>query len=135
MKIERLLCAQHNELVRFDNDPSAGFVRHHITEYVEARGKLSPLVTDWLLERILIAPRCAEVKQFDGDEVVVHHRPPSVLADFDAAVEESWFRRYWSSEFPDSSWDRMKNWVWPPIGTIYADPRTSHVDLNGCSRK
>lgn len=121
-----LLHTQYAELVRLDNDPSCGFLRHHLTEYVEAHGKLSPLLTDWLLERVPMFPRCAEVKSFDGDELVVHHRPPSVVGEVDCAVEENWSRRYWSIQFRDSSWDRMKDWTWPPVGTVYADPRTFH---------
>jgi len=116
----RFLQAQYAELIRLDNDPSAGFIRHHITEYVEARGKLSPLLTDWLLESIPIVPRCAEVKQFDGGEVILQHRPPSVLGKMDLAAEENWSRRYWSCEYRDSSWDRMKDWAYPPVGAIYS---------------
>lgn len=125
------LQTRHAELIRLDNDPSGGFVRHHLTEYVEAHGKLSPLLTDWLLERVPMSPRCGEIKSFDQDEVVVHHWPSSVMGEIDYAVEENWSRRYWSIQFPDSSWDRMKGWTWPPVGSIYADPRTFHGSPTG----
>ena len=46
--------------MRLDNDPSAGFVRHHVTEYVEAHGKFSQQLTDWLLESVPLMPRCAK---------------------------------------------------------------------------
>ena len=120
---------RHIELLRLDNDPSAGFIRHHITEYVETNGKLSPRFTEWLLERIPIMPRCAEVMEFDGTEVVVDHRSPSLVGNLDSLAEENeknWSRRYWSTQFLDSSRDRMKNFAVPPVGALYADPRTWH---------
>jgi hypothetical protein len=124
-----LVRERYANLVRLDDDPSAGFLRHHLTEYVEARGKLSPLLTDWLLAHVPIVPRCAEVIRFDGSDVVVHHRPSSVIGEVDVAIEENWSRRYWSTAYVDSSWDRMTDWKWPPIGTVYADPRTLHRSL------
>jgi len=44
--------ATYQELLRESDDPSAGFLRFLITEYVEAFGKLSPMLTEWLLEHV-----------------------------------------------------------------------------------
>ena len=123
------LRSKHEELVSLSDDPSAGFLRFHITEYVESRGKLSPELTDWLIERVPIAPRCYRVKAFEGKDVIVNHCWASVLAAFDEVAEAEHSRRYWSSTQHESSWDRMKNWAWPPEGSIVADPRTWHPDL------
>ena len=40
------LKGKYVELVRLSDDPSAGFLRFHITEYVEAREKFSTELTD-----------------------------------------------------------------------------------------
>ena len=117
---------KHADLVKLEDDPSAGLIRYHITEYVEANGKFSPLLTAWLLERVPILPRCAEVISLDGTDVVVELRPASVLGEVDRVSEENWSRRYWSCEFPDCSWDRMRGWRWPTVGAVYFDPRTFH---------
>jgi hypothetical protein len=121
------LLGKHEDLTRLSDDPSAGFLRFHITEYVEARGKLSPALTDWLLERIPIAPRCFVVNEFEAANAVVHFRPVNVLPSFDEAEETEHSRTYWSSAFDDSSWDRMRSWEWPPVGSTIADPRTYHA--------
>ena len=42
------LKVKYDDLVRWSDDPSAGFLRFHITEYVEAQRKFSPELTDWL---------------------------------------------------------------------------------------
>jgi hypothetical protein len=120
------LVPRHHELVRFADDPSAGFLRFHLTEYVEAYQKLSPALADWLLERIPIAPRCYLVKEFDKSEVVVNYRAAAALPTFDLETEAAWSRRYWSAAYPDKSCDRMAAWNWPPVGSVVADPRTYH---------
>jgi len=97
-------------LISTADDPSAGFIRHEITEYVEAHGKFSPALTNWLLERIPVVPRCYRLKAFDGAEVVVNHELPTALGVTEFASELSFSRKYWSREFPDSSWDRMRDW-------------------------
>jgi hypothetical protein len=117
---------KHEELVNISNDRSAGFIRYNITEYVEAHGKLSPALTQWLLERIPIAPWCAHVRAFEGQEVVLSHDPLLSLPEFDTEKERERSRRYWSQSFPDCSWDRMKGWSWPAVDTVFADPRTFH---------
>jgi hypothetical protein len=122
----RSVSTRYSDFLRLDDDPSAGFLRHHITEYVEARGKLSPTLTDWLIERVPMMPRCAEVIRSSGSDVEVQHRPPSALRQVDYSVEASWSKRYWSSVFTDCSWNRMTDWQFPPVGTVYADPRTFH---------
>jgi hypothetical protein len=120
------LKAKHDGLVRWRDDPSAGFVRFHITEYVEAHGKFSPELTDWLLERIPIAPRCYRIMGFEAEKVVLSHLGASALSSYDEAKEAVRSRRYWSSAYGECSWDRMKGWVWPQEGSITADPRTYH---------
>lgn len=121
-----VLHRKHTDLVRLEDDPSGGLIRYHITEYVEANGKFSSLLTDWLLERVPILPKCEEVISFDGADVVIELRPPSLLGEVDRSSEENWSRRYWSCAFPDSSWDRMTGWTWPPVGVVFADPRIFH---------
>jgi hypothetical protein len=58
----------------------------------------------------------------------VHYCGASALPAFDAAVEAERSRRYWSSAHAECSWDRMKDWSWPPAGSIVADPRTYHPE-------
>jgi hypothetical protein len=120
--------AMYQELLRESDDPSAGFLRLHITEYVEAFGKLSPMLTDWLLERVPIAPYCCRVEAYEGKEVVVFYRGSDALPRFNKDVEVEHSRRYWSSAFADSSFERMKGFVWPEPGSIVADPRTYHPE-------
>jgi hypothetical protein len=122
------LNAEHRKLVEFSDDVSAGFLRFHLTEYVEARGKFSPDLTDWLLDRIPIAPRCYLVKEFDGSEVIVNYRATVALSGFDPDAEATMSRRYWSVAHADKSADRINAWKWPPIGSVVADPRTYHPD-------
>lgn len=116
----------HAQLMEPRNDPSAGFLRFYITEYVEAYGKFSPALTDWLLKRVVIAPYCFQVGAFDGNEVVVYHRAADGLMTFDERVEAECSRRYWSVATEDDSFERMKNFSWPNPGAIVADPRTYH---------
>lgn len=111
------------------SDPTAGFVRHHVTEYVEAFGKLSPELTEWLLKRLPMTPRCYRVSAFEQTDVVLEHVAPSLLGAVDFQEEKIRSRRYWSRSFPDSSWSRMSGWKWPSTGATCADPRTHHVDL------
>lgn len=118
---------KYGRLVSVVDDPSAGFLRFHITEYVEARGKMSPALTKWLLERIPVVPRVHRVAAFEADQVVVNNLPASSLSrDYSHEVERSRSEKYWSRADPDSSWDRMVNWSWPSVGSIFADPRTFH---------
>ena len=121
--------ATYQELLRESDDPSAGFLRFLITEYVEAFGKLSLMLTEWLLEHVPIAPYCYRVEAYEGKEVVVFYRGSGALPAYnkDAEVEHS--RRYWSSAFVDSSFERMKEFVWPEPGLIVADPRTYHPEV------
>ena len=120
------LMDRYEKLVGLSEDPSAGFLRFHITEYVEAHGKFSPELTDWLLERVPIAPRCFMVKAVEAGDVVLNFRGADVLPDFDPAVEVEKSRAYWSSDHGDSSWNRREDWAWPQPGLIGADPRTYH---------
>jgi hypothetical protein len=113
-------------LMSFANDPSSGFLRHHIIEYVEANGKLSPALTEWLLDRIPMTPRCYKVQGFEPPDVVIHNVPPAEFGAYDTQLEKVRTRRYLSNAYPDSSWSRMENWIWPPVGTIVPDPRTFH---------
>ena len=116
----------YQELIEPRNDPSAGFLRFHITEHVESFGKFSPELTEWLLTRIAIAPLCYCVGAFEEKEVVVYHRAADALPSFDENTEIEQTRRYWSSASNDDSFDRMKHFVWPAPGSIVADPRTYH---------
>jgi hypothetical protein len=122
------LKAKYDDLLRWTDDPSAGFLRFHITEYVEAHGKFSPDLTDWLLDRIPIAPRCYRIMGFEAGEVILSHLGARVLPSYDQAREAAHSRRYWSSAHRESSWDRMRGWTWPQEGSITADPRTYHPD-------
>jgi hypothetical protein len=124
------LKGKSEKLVSLADDPSAGFLRFHITEYVEVRGKFSPELTAWLIERVPIAPRCYRVRGFEAKDVVVNHCEAEVLPAFDEAAEAEHSRRYWSSAHHECSRDRMKDWVWPPPqDSIVADPRTYHPSL------
>jgi hypothetical protein len=120
---------KYRNLVAMSGDPTAGFLRFLVTEYVEARGKLSPALTNWLVKRIPMAPHCYLVKAFERNEVVVNYRDKDVLRPFDEDTERKYSERYWSSDHPEwSSWDRMKDWKWPGVGEIVADPRTYHPE-------
>jgi hypothetical protein len=119
----------HQALVREQDDPSAGFLRFHVTEYVESSGKLSPMLTDWLLDRVPIAPYCYLVEAFEGTEVVVYYRGSAALRAFDKAAEAEYSRRYWSSAYDDHSFERMRNFGLPAPGSIVADPRSYHPGI------
>jgi hypothetical protein len=98
------------ELLQWIDDPSAGFLRFHITEFVEAHGKFSPELTDWLLDRVPIAPYCYMAETFERDEVVVYFRSAKDLPAYDKTTEREHSRRYWSSAYPEcSSGDVLKN--------------------------
>lgn len=121
---------RYARLVSLSDDPTAGFLRFHITEYVEERGKFSPKVAEWLLGRIPIAPRCYRVRGFEPRDVVVNHCEGAALpVAFVEHIEVKRSRRYWSSAHTERSLDRMTNWSWPEVGSIVADPRTYHPDL------
>lgn len=125
----------YGDLLRECDDPSAGFLRHYINLYVEAFGKFSPELTDWLLEkqedrrRIPIAPYCYLVDVVEDTEAVVYFRGATSLDQFDQSIEAERSRRYWSSAHVDHhSEARLK--LWRPMlpGTIHTDPRTYHPD-------
>lgn len=118
-------------LMSLANDPSSGFLRHHIIEYVEANGKLSPALTEWLLDRIPMTPRCYKVQRFEPPDAIIHNVAPAEFGAYDTQLEKDWTRRYLSRAYPDSSWSRMEKWTWPPPGTILPDPRTFHGDNSG----
>jgi hypothetical protein len=116
-------------LLKWDDDESAGFLRFLITEYVEAHGKVSPALAQWLLRRIPIAARCFEIKASDISDVIVNFRRTDQIANFKLEQEKAFSRRYWGADYIDQSFDRMRAWRWPDIGKITADPRTYHADL------
>jgi hypothetical protein len=116
------------ELLQEPNDPSAGFVRYYITRYVEAFGKLSKTLTEWLLKNVVIAPYCCLVAAHEEKEAVVYFRGSDVLPIFDKVVETEWSRRYWSVAHDDDSTDRVKGFVMPSQGAVFADPRTYHPE-------
>ena len=119
----------YRELMEPRSDPSAGFLRFNITEYVEAFGKFSSALTEWLLERVVIAPYCYKVGAFEGSEVIVYHRAADALPTFDEHKEIEYSRCYWSVAHADDSFERMKHFMWPTPGSIIADPRTYHPDI------
>jgi hypothetical protein len=123
----KFFLVKHKELVSLADDPSSGFLRHHLIEYVEAKGKLSPDLTEWLLARIPMAPRCYRGRDFESSDVIVTNAPPSEFGAFDQKIEMDRTRRYLSTAYLDSSWDRMQGWTWPCPGTLVADPRTLHA--------
>jgi hypothetical protein len=127
------LLPEYRRIVDVNDDPSAGFLRHRITEYVETAGKLSSTLTEWLLEkmgdgahRIPMVPCCYRVMRFDWPDVVVRHQPAALLGVNDYSNEVEWSRRYLSAAYPDSSRDRLTGWNWPKVGSVVADPRTYH---------
>jgi FRG domain len=121
--------ANYAELLRWTDDPSAGFLRFHITEFVEGHGKLSPDLTEWLLDRVPIAPYCYLLERFEIDHAAVKYRSAKDLPVYDKDAEKGHSRRYWSSAYPGcSSWDRGKQFSWRPVGQITSDPRTYHAD-------
>jgi hypothetical protein len=116
------------ELLRWTDDPSAGFLRFHITEFVEARGKFSVDLTEWLLDRVPIAPYCYLAKSFEGKDVVVNFRSAKDLPHYDQAAEREHSQCYWSSAHPEhSSGTALKQFSWKPVGEITYDPRTFHA--------
>lgn len=121
--------AKKVELLNYRDDEVAGFLRFHITEYVEARGKFSPTLTDWLLSKIPIAAHAFLVKEFDLPDVVVNFRTTDHLPNFRTEVETLCSLRYWSADHLDRSFPRRENWKWPEVGVTTADPRTYHPDL------
>jgi hypothetical protein len=129
---EREFCQKRTRgLLQQSDDPSAGFVRYYITSYVEAFGKLSSRLTEWLLANIVIAPYCALVASHKGEEAVVFFRPAECflengLPPFDPALETECSRRYWSNDCGDNSRQRLLNFVVPAPGRIFVDPRTYH---------
>ena len=118
----------YQELLRESDDASAGFLRLHVTEYVEAFGKLSPTLTEWLLEHVPIAPYCYLVQAYEGKDLVVFHRGSDALPAFNRDAEAEHTRRYWSSAYVDNSFERMNDFVRPAPGVIVADPRTYHPE-------
>ena len=121
--------AKYVDLLRWTNDPSAGFLRFHITEFIQASGKLSPELTDWLLERVPVAPYCYIAKSFEGEDVVVNFRSAEDLKNFDETTERTHSQLYWSSAHPGChSKDRLSKFEWSPVGEITYDPRTYHPD-------
>jgi hypothetical protein len=121
----------YEDLLREEDDPSAGFLRFHITEYVEAFGKLSPALTDWLLQHVLVAPHCYLVESFEGADVVVNYQGSNALPGFSKTAEAEHSRKYWSRTSAERSFDRMRGFVWPAPGSIVADPRTYHGPAAG----
>ena len=126
---EKELCeARVRGLLRQPDDPSAGFLRYYITRYVEAFQKLSPTLTEWLLEHIVIAPYCCLVAAHEGNESVVYFRGSECLPRFDRDVEIGWSRRYWSEAYDDDSTQRVNECVMAPPGQLFVDPRTYHPE-------
>jgi hypothetical protein len=117
------------ELQRWTDDPSAGFLRFHITEFVEAHGKFSPELTGWLLDRVPMAPYCYMAERFEGRDVVVYFRSSKDLPSYDESAERERSRRYWSSVHPECfSAGALEAFSWRPLGEITCDPRTYHAD-------
>jgi hypothetical protein len=131
---EKELCELRvHELLRQTDDPSAGFLRYYITRYVEAFQKLSPTLTEWLLEHVVIAPYCCMVAAHEGKETVVYFRGSEYLPKFDRDVEIGWSRRYWSAAYDDDSRRRVEGLVMPPPGQYFVDPRTYHPETGSAT--
>jgi hypothetical protein len=129
---EKQYCEERvRELLQEPSDPSAGFVRYYITRYVEAFGKLSETLTEWLLKNVVIAPYCCLVAAHEEKEAVVYFCGSDALPIFDKVVETEWSRRYWSVAHDDDSTDRVKGFVMPSPGAVFADPRTYHPEKRG----
>lgn len=129
LPLEKEICEERvRALLRQSDDPSAGFLRYYITRYVEAFQKLSPTLTEWLLEHVVIAPYCCMVAAHEGNEAVVYFRGSECLPRFERDVEIGWSRRYWSEAYDDDSTRRVKGWVMPPPGQVFVDPRTYHPE-------
>jgi hypothetical protein len=123
------LRSKSEELLRWIDDPSAGFLRFHITEFVEAHGKLSPELTDWLLDRVPTAPYCYMAESFEKTDVVAYFRSAKDLPAYDASAEREHSRRYWSSAHPECfSGDALRAFSWRSVGEVSYDPRTFHTD-------
>ena len=120
------------ELLRWTDDPSAGFLRFHLTEFVEAHGKFSPELTDWLLDRVPVAPYCYVAERFQGKDVIVYFRSAKDLPGYNESAEHERSRQYWSSAYPDClSGNQLETFRWRPAGEITYDPRTYHTDQAG----
>ena len=125
----RVFEAAYEELLRWTDDPSAGFLRFHITEFVKDTGHLSPDLTDWLLRHVPPAPYCYLVQGFEQGHANVLYRSAKDLPVYDEDAEREYSRRYWSSAYPSwSSADRIER-IWNPVGEISYDRRTYHRDL------
>lgn len=127
----------YGELLKEVNDPSAGFLRHYINLYVEAFGKLSSELTEWLLEkqqdgrsRIPIAPYCYLVGAVEDKEAVVYFRAAnSLLGAFNERIETERSLRYWSiAHQEDHSEERLRHWAPLSPGSIHFDPGTYHPE-------
>lgn len=81
------LSTYYKEITRLDNDASAGLLRYYVTQFIQEHGKISPELTDWLLERIPIAPTCWLVRDFEASEVVLRYQAPSVISNFSVDKE------------------------------------------------
>ncbi len=127
---EREWCKQQTgALLQERNDASGGFVRYWITCYVEAFTKLSPRLTDWLLQHIPIAPYCARVYSHEGKDAVVFFQDAESfstynLPAFDRDLEILHSRRYWSAAYPDDSRQRVR--AMPLSAEMFVDLRTYH---------
>jgi hypothetical protein len=86
-------------------------------------------LTDWLLQQVPAAPYCHLVNAIQENDAVVYYRAADSLQSFDAQAEIERSRRYWSSAFPDDSFERMQGFGLAQPGSIVADPRTFHPTI------
>lgn len=116
------------DLTSVANDPLAGILRRAITDYVESFGKLSPAVVERIQE-VPFTPHCFYL--ISKDDIDVHARRVSASelgVTFVESDEKERSRRYWSTQYSDDSFDRLKEWRWPEIGAFVIDPRTYHPE-------
>jgi hypothetical protein len=126
---EKVFCRQQvSELLKENNDVSAGFVRYYITRYVEEFAKLSVPLTEWLLKNVVIAPYCLWVERREEQDAIVYFRAADCLPSFEREIEIECSRRYWSEGCKDDSRERIQGVTPPDPGSVFVDPRTFHPD-------
>lgn len=120
----RAASERYKRLTSMEDDPTAGFLRHHVIEYVEVFGKLPHELANWIVEKIPIIPRVYRIVAISSD-VIAEHALPKELP-FDLEVERAQTLRYLSREYSDDSRRRVRDWVPINVGDVVADPRTFH---------
>jgi len=100
---------QSSDIVRFPeklkglldarSDPVSGLLRLVTNLYVAENGKLRPAVAKWISNKIPMVPILGN----RGNSEVVEYLPPNQLQRWSEEHEREMSRRYWSTEFPDTT--------------------------------